>query len=62
MVSWSAMMAPFILNEVLSLNAQEFENGLALFFPDKLLNEVLSLNAQEFESYKARTETLTDPQ
>ena len=39
--------APSVLNEVLSLNAQEFRaDGLG---PDELvvLNEVLSLNAQE---------------
>ena len=36
-----------ILNEVLSLNAQESENGKVWDMKRSLLNEVLSLNAQE---------------
>ena len=36
-----------VLNEVLSLNAQEYQNyGVSVFFCS-FLNEVLSLNAQE---------------
>ena len=37
-----------ILNEVLSLNAQEFEDCGGVTRYAELLNEVLSLNAQEF--------------
>ena len=36
------------LNEVLSLNAQEFRHSTTAFLSSRLLNEVLSLNAQEF--------------
>ena len=40
-----------LLNEVLSLNAQEFGLRYAAFmFDTDILNEVLSLNAQEFYS------------
>ena len=39
--------APF-LNEVLSLNAQECDDGDVTDAHDVVLNEVLSLNAQEF--------------
>ena|GEM_PF-4415838 len=35
------------LNEVLSLNAQEFRHSTTAFLSSRLLNEVLSLNAQE---------------
>ena len=38
---------PRFLNEVLSLNAQEFGAGFAVFKTAQILNEVLSLNAQE---------------
>ena len=40
----------WVLNEVLSLNAQE--SGRTWFLPSRMsfLNEVLSLNAQEFPS------------
>ena len=37
-----------ILNEVLSLNAQEFRIRRVMFKQYGILNEVLSLNAQEF--------------
>ena len=37
-----------LLNEVLSLNAQELEFLIHISFRSKILNEVLSLNAQEF--------------
>ena len=36
-----------LLNEVLSLNAQEFVQGAAYLPIEWILNEVLSLNAQE---------------
>ena len=36
------------LNEVLSLNAQEFMDGRLGSFLRSVLNEVLSLNAQEY--------------
>ena len=38
-----------LLNEVLSLNAQEFEQTVNGYVPPTIiLNEVLSLNAQEY--------------
>ena len=37
-----------VLNEVLSLNAQELFHPLRVDRPFQVLNEVLSLNAQEF--------------
>ena len=37
-----------ILNEVLSLNAQEFRKYATTASQTDILNEVLSLNAQEF--------------
>ena len=37
-----------VLNEVLSLNAQESHSFVRMHFVCSLLNEVLSLNAQEF--------------
>ena len=37
-----------VLNEVLSLNAQEFSTRYRIMARCPLLNEVLSLNAQEF--------------
>ena len=40
-----------VLNEVLSLNAQEFYRLRARRFPSRVLNEVLSLNAQELPNY-----------
>ena len=43
-----------ILNEVLSLNAQESENGKVWDMKRSLLNEVLSLNAQEFSDTTIR--------
>ena len=42
-----------LLNEVLSLNAQEFPNAEYLGADNFLLNEVLSLNAQEFKMLRA---------
>ena len=36
-----------LLNEVLSLNAQEYPPATATASPSAFLNEVLSLNAQE---------------
>ena len=46
------MLAPpaviLLLNEVLSLNAQEFVREFPAVTSDSILNEVLSLNAQEF--------------
>ena len=41
-----------VLNEVLSLNAQEFHWRGVATIRVLLLNEVLSLNAQEFEKKK----------
>ena len=38
---------PPLLNEVLSLNAQEFFESGVTVWTDPVLNEVLSLNAQE---------------
>ena len=38
----------YILNEVLSLNAQEFRAIRGVTFCLRILNEVLSLNAQEW--------------
>ena len=40
--------ATFVLNEVLSLNAQESRTRCGTVSPPRLLNEVLSLNAQEY--------------
>ena len=37
-----------VLNEVLSLNAQEYQEHGVLDDKEDLLNEVLSLNAQEY--------------
>ena len=42
-----------VLNEVLSLNAQEFARTAPAVVPAVLLNEVLSLNAQEWPSFSA---------
>ena len=42
-----------ILNEVLSLNAQEYTALIGASMPALILNEVLSLNAQEFGTYYA---------
>ena len=39
-----------ILNEVLSLNAQEYAKGPYSQVKEWFLNEVLSLNAQEFHT------------
>ena len=39
---------PAVLNEVLSLNAQEYADTESFFLASSILNEVLSLNAQEF--------------
>ena len=39
-----------ILNEVLSLNAQELNGSIGSTKPTPILNEVLSLNAQESSS------------
>ena len=48
----SSRRCPSILNEVLSLNAQEFENVAVLtVYACILLNEVLSLNAQESDDF-----------
>ena len=46
---WRAyILHPFsILNEVLSLNAQEYPFHVLMPFDKAILNEVLSLNAQE---------------
>ena len=41
---------PSVLNEVLSLNAQEYIRELHSLLVGQILNEVLSLNAQEFSS------------
>ena len=43
----STVLSP-ILNEVLSLNAQEYAKGPYSQVKEWFLNEVLSLNAQEF--------------
>ena len=47
MARW-IIAGPPILNEVLSLNAQESHSFVRMHFVCSLLNEVLSLNAQEF--------------
>ena len=47
MVRLIAFSIALFLNEVLSLNAQEFDSLAIRPFFDQLLNEVLSLNAQE---------------
>ena len=41
-----------ILNEVLSLNAQEFTKSIPRSESAYILNEVLSLNAQESPSHR----------
>ena len=51
-----------LLNEVLSLNAQEFARVLFLCFVLLVLNEVLSLNAQESVSTNWNAPELADPQ
>ena len=47
-----------ILNEVLSLNAQECPWAASRLRQDSLLNEVLSLNAQEFRRFVEPTKTM----
>ena len=42
-----------LLNEVLSLNAQEFTPMKVAIAGNAILNEVLSLNAQEFSGSEA---------
>ena len=44
-----ATMIDGLLNEVLSLNAQEFDVDRVGLLSHLVLNEVLSLNAQEWE-------------
>ena len=48
-----------LLNEVLSLNAQESMQFHRLYSTNLLLNEVLSLNAQEFKQKGAETNVST---
>ena len=57
----SAMMCWLILNEVLSLNAQEFQPFAQRNRRNCLLNEVLSLNAQELTAGLGLREEV-DPQ
>ena len=40
-----------VLNEVLSLNAQELCSFVLTSYANHFLNEVLSLNAQEFQQF-----------
>ena len=51
-----------ILNEVLSLNAQESHSAGVKINPWLILNEVLSLNAQEYRSHSFIREGLVIPQ
>ena len=46
-MEYQGLAYPYVLNEVLSLNAQECRTGAEWKAPHGLLNEVLSLNAQE---------------
>ena len=50
------------LNEVLSLNAQEFSSQDEAGSSCVLLNEVLSLNAQEFVERKLAADFVVNPQ
>ena len=47
-----------ILNEVLSLNAQEWVNYTGYIAGSLFLNEVLSLNAQEFDNGNVNQELI----
>ena len=51
-----------ILNEVLSLNAQESRPDYRYATTPALLNEVLSLNAQEWGTTNKRNKTCMYPQ
>ena len=51
-----------ILNEVLSLNAQEFRSLMERAKADRFLNEVLSLNAQELTRIWAEVKLSLHPQ
>ena len=57
MVSLQFSRSRFVLNEVLSLNAQEFCPKCGNHSESTILNEVLSLNAQES---KYRRETVSN--
>ena len=52
----------YFLNEVLSLNAQEFLLVISVPTPLPLLNEVLSLNAQEYGPFEGTLGIMGIPQ
>ena len=55
---WPTASPTTILNEVLSLNAQEFHPTHSIMNMPDFLNEVLSLNAQEFLRVGASVRTV----